>query len=62
MPICWRTQSSLPGERNSAVIEAGSLAGDKGTVYYIRDNGIGFDMKFRDKLFGIFQRLHIPYH
>ena len=44
--------------KNPAVIEAGSLAADEGTVYYVRDNGIGFDMKFHDKVFGVFKRLH----
>ena len=44
--------------RHPAVIEAGSLDGDEGMVYYVRDNGIGFDRKFHDKLFGLFQRLH----
>lgn len=44
--------------RECARIELGTHSNGDETIYYVRDNGAGFDMRYVDKLFGPFQRLH----
>lgn len=46
------------GQKEKAIIKIGSQPNDKEVIYYVNDNGTGFNMKYAHKLFNVFQRLH----
>ncbi len=45
-------------KKETPVVEIGSQKAENEIIYYVRDNGAGFNMEYADKLFGVFQRLH----
>ena len=48
------------GKQPRAKIEFGTVEHGDAPVYFVRDDGVGFDMAYADKLFRVFQRLHSP--
>jgi PAS domain S-box-containing protein len=46
------------GTRDPATVEVGASSDEKEHTYWVKDNGVGFQMKYVHKLFGVFQRLH----
>jgi light-regulated signal transduction histidine kinase (bacteriophytochrome) len=59
MNILGNAMKFTSKQKESPVISIGSLPDDKGeAIYFVRDNGAGFNMKYCAKAFGVFQRLH----
>jgi len=62
MKVVWQNLLSnavkYTSTREIGIIEIHGVIGDNEVIYSIQDNGVGFDMKYKNKLFQVFQRLH----
>lgn len=55
--LIWNAHK-FSSRKQDPIIEIGHLISNDEVIYYIRDNGVGFDMQYYEQLFGVFQRLH----
>ena len=59
----WRNlidnAAKFSAQQETPLIEIGALPGEE-PAYYVRDHGVGFDMAYESRLFGVFERLHAP--